>query len=80
VKWNIKPFITLYVSRKTKEEHPMSEHKLEVTLENVKVTIEIDAETAEAAAEEAKKLDAAEIIEDGDVTSGTVKDVSIIDE
>jgi len=58
----------------------MSEHKLEVTLENVKVTIEIDAETAEAAAEEAKKLDAAEIIEDGDVTSGTVKDVSIIDE
>lgn len=58
----------------------MSEHKLEVTLENVKVTIEIDAETAEAAAEEVKKLDAAEIVDDGDVTSGVVKDVVILDE
>ena len=58
----------------------MSEQKLEVTLQDVKVTIEIDAETPEAAAEEARKLDAADIIEDGDVTSGAVKDVTIIDE
>ena len=58
----------------------MSEHRLEVTLQDVKVTIEIDAETAEAAAEEAKKLDVGDIIEDGVVTSGAVKDVSILDE
>ena len=58
----------------------MSEHKLEVTLQDVKVTIELDAETPEAAAEEAKKLDVSDIIEDGEVISGTVKDVSIIDE
>ena len=58
----------------------MSQHKLELTLQDVKVTIEIDAETAEAAAEEAKKLDIGDIIEDGEVTAGTVKDVSIIDE
>ena len=58
----------------------MSEHKLEVTLENVKVTIELAADSPEAAAEEAKKLDVSDIIEDGEVTSGTVKDVSIIDE
>lgn len=58
----------------------MSEHKLEVTLQDVKVTIEINAETPEAAAEEAKKLSADDVIEDGDVIGGTVKEVSIIDE
>ena len=59
----------------------MSEQKLEVTLQDVKLILNIDADSAEEAVAEARKLTADDIIDDNDsVISGTVTDVRIIDE